>query len=150
MKKNHMPASEILFLIFGEAVASLIMIGIYALLKKFSYSVVTGAVLGSAITIFNFVWLSFSVNRAIDQVMEKRGNKEMTEEEAAAFAAENQAVVQRAAQGSYLLRQILMLGALILAFVSGWFDVIATLIPLLLFRPLITVHGLLKKEKKGV
>ena len=150
MKKNHMPASEILFLIFGEAVASLIMIGIYALLKKFSYPVVTGAVLGSAITIFNFVWLSFSVNRAIDQVMEKRGNKEMTEEEAAAFAAENQAVVQRAAQGSYLLRQILMLGALSLAFVSGWFDVIATLIPLLLFRPLITVHGLLKKEKKGV
>ena len=76
-------------------------------------------------------------------------NSEMTEEEAQAFAAKNQAVVQRAAQGSYLIRQILMLGALVLAFVSGWFDVLATLIPLLMFRPLITVHGLFKKEKKG-
>jgi hypothetical protein len=43
-----------------------------------------------------------------------------------------------------------MLGALVLAFLSGWFDVIATLVPLLLFRPLISVHGLLKKDKKGV
>lgn len=150
MKKNNMPASEILFLILGEAAVSLVMIGIYILIGKFSYSVVTGALLGSAITVFNFILLAVSVNRAIDQVMEKRVGKEMTEEEAAAFAAENQAVVQRAAQGSYLLRQILMLGALVLAFVSGWFDVLATLIPLLMFRPLITVHGLLKKEKKGV
>ena len=71
----------------------------------------------------------------------------MTEEEAAAFAAENQAVVQRAAQGSYLLRQILMLGVLVGAFLLGdWVDVIATVIPLLMFRPLLSVCGLLKKK----
>ena len=73
----------------------------------------------------------------------------MTEEEAATFAAEHQAVIQRAAQGSYLVRQILMLGVLVLAFLLDWFDVIATLVPLLMFRPLISVHGLLKKDKKG-
>lgn len=150
MQKKNMPVSEILFLTLGEIAVSAVTAAVYFLLGRFSYEVVTGALLGSAVTVFNFVFLSVSVNRAIDRVMAQKGNKEMTEEEAAAFAAEHQAVIQRAAQGSYVIRQLLMLGALVLAFLSGWFDVLATLIPLLMFRPLISVHGLLKKDKKGV
>ncbi len=149
MQKKNMPVSEILFLALGELAVSFIIVGVYFLLKKFSYEVVTGALLGSAVTVFNFVFLAVSVNRAIDKVMAEKGDQEMTEEEAAAFAAEHQAVIQRAAQGSYLIRQIVMVGALVLAFLSGWFDVLATLIPLLMFRPLISVHGLLRKDKKG-
>ena len=42
----------------------------------------------SAVAIFNFIFLSVAVNRAIDKAMEARGDKEMSEEEAAAFAAE--------------------------------------------------------------
>lgn len=149
MQKKNMPVSEIIFLTAGEIAVSLIIIGVYLILKRFSYAVVTGALLGSAVTVFNFVFLSVSVNRAVDKVMAEKGDKELTEEEAAAFAAEHQAVIARAVKGSYLLRQIVMLGALVLAFLSGWFDVLATLIPLLMFRPLITVHGLLKKDTKG-
>ena len=149
MQKKHLPISEILFLTVGELAVSLVIIGAYFLLKKFSYEVVTGALLGSAVTIFNFVFLSVSVNHAIDKVMAEKGDQKMTEEEAATFAAEHQAVIQRAAQGSYLIRQLLMLGALVLAFISGWFDVLATLIPLLMFRPLISIYGFLKKDKKG-
>ena len=150
MQKKNMPVSEILFLALGEAAVSLVIVGIYLLIGRYSYKVVTGAVLGSFVTVLNFVILSVSVNRAIDKVMALKGDKEMTEEEAAAFAAQNQGAIQRAAQGSYLIRQVLMLGVLVLAFVLDWFDVIATLVPLLMFRPLITVHGLLKKDKKGV
>ena len=120
---------------------------VYLILKKFSFSVVWGCLLGSAVAIFNFIFLSVAVNRAIDKAMANRKAGEMTEEEAAAFAAENQAAVQRAAQGSYLVRQILMVGVLVCAFLlDGWFDVIATLIPLLAFRPLLTVCGLMKKK----
>ena len=150
MQKKNMPVSEILFLALGEAAVSLVIVGIYLLIGRYSYKVVTGAVLGSFVTVLNFVILSVSVNRAIDKVMALKGDKEMTEEEATAFAAQNQGAIQRAAQGSYLIRQVLMLGVLVLAFVLDWFDVIATLVPLLMFRPLITVHGLLKKDKKGV
>ena len=149
MQKKQLPISAIFFLTAGELAVSLVIVGVYFLLKKFSYEVVTGALLGSAVTVFNFVFLSISVNRAIDRVMAEKGNRDMTEEEAQAFAAEHQAVVQRAAQGSYLIRQIIMLAALVLAFLSGWFDVLATLIPLLMFRPLISIYGLLKKDKKG-
>ena len=150
MQKKNMPVSEILFLTLGELAVSVIIAAVYLLIGKFSYQVVTGALLGSAVTVFNFVFLSVSVNRAIDKVMAEKGDREMNEEEAQAFAAVHQGAIQRAAQGSYLVRQVLMLGALVLAFLSGWFDVIATLVPLLLFRPLISVHGLLKKDKKGV
>ena len=147
MHKKNIPVWEIMFLIVGELIVSLIVTGVYWLLHKFSYSVISGCLLGSAVTVFNFIILSVSVNRAIDKALAGRKEGEMTEEEAAAFAAENQAAVQRASQGSYLFRQILMLGVLVCAFLlDGWFDVIATLIPLLMFRPLLTISGLLKRK----
>ena len=147
MKKNNIPVWEIMVLVLGELVVSLLVAGVYLILKKFSYAVVTGCLLGSAVAIFNFIFLSVSVNRAIDKAMEERGTGEMTDEEAAAFEQKNAAAVQRAAQGSYIIRQILMLGVLVGAFLLGdWFDVIATLIPLLAFRPLLSVCGLMKKK----
>ena len=150
MQKKNMPTREILFLVVGELIVSLIVSGVYLLLNRFSYAVISGCLLGSAVTVFNFVFLSVSVNRAIDKALAGRKEGEMTEEEAEAFAAENQAAVQRAAQGSYLLRQILMLGVLVCAFLlDGWFDVIATLVPLLMFRPLLTVCGLIKSKKQN-
>ena len=150
MQKKNMPTSEILLLAVGELIVSLIVTGVYLLLDRFSYAVISGCLLGSAVTVFNFVFLSISVNRAIDKALAGRKEGEMTEVEAQAFAAENQAAVQRAAQGSYLLRQILMLGVLVCAFLlDGWFDVIATLVPLLMFRPLLTVCGLIKSKKQN-
>ena len=150
MQKKNMPTSEILFLVVGELIVSLIVSGVYLLLHRFSYAVISGCLLGSAVTVFNFVFLSVSVNRAIDKALAGRKEGEMTEEEAEAFAAENQAAVQRAAQGSYLVRQILMLGVLVCAFLlDGWFDVIATVIPLIMFRPLLTVCGLMKSKKQN-
>lgn len=147
MQKKNLPVSEILFLIFGELVVSLIVVGVYLILQKFSYAVVTGCLLGSAVTVLNFVILSVSVNRAIDKAMAERPKGEMTEEEAAEFAAKNQAAVQRAAQASYILRQILMLAILVSAFLLGDFvDVIATLVPLLMFRPLLSLCGLMIKK----
>ena len=150
MQKKNMPTAEILFLVVGELIVSLIVTGVYLLLDRFSYAVISGCLLGSAVTVFNFVFLSVSVNRAIDKALAGRKEGEMTEEEAQAFAAENQAAVQRAAQGSYLVRQILMLGVLVCAFLlDGWFDVIATLVPLLMFRPLLSVCGLMKSKKQN-
>ena len=150
MQKKNMPTSEILFLVVGELIVSLIVSGVYLLLQRFSYAVISGCLLGSAVTVFNFVFLSISVNRAVDKALAGRKEGEMTEEEAEAFAAENQAAVQRAAQGSYLVRQILMLGVLVCAFLlDGWFDVIATVIPLVMFRPLLMVCGLMKSKKQN-
>ena len=132
----------------GELVVSLIVIGVYLIINKLDYRVITGAALGSFVTVMNFLILSISVNRAIDKYIEKRGEKEMDEEEAEKFAAENAAAVQFAATGSYVARTVIMFGALIVAFVVKQFNVIATLVPLLAYRPIIFVSELLRKRKE--
>ncbi len=149
MKKNSLLIRDIAFLALGEAVVSLLVIGVYLVLDAFSIRVVTGALLGSAVTVFNYLFLSISINRAVDRVMAERGNGELSEEEAQAFAVKHQATVQHAAQRSYLVRQVLMLAILMAAFLLDWFDVIATLVPLLMFRPIIMVSEFVKKRGQG-
>ena len=139
--------SDIIFLAAGEAIASLIIVGVYLLLGEFDFRVATGAVLGSAVTVLNFAILSFSVNRAVDRVMEMRGNKEMTEEEADAFALQHSAEIQKAVKSSYLLRQILMLGALVAAVLLKVALILPAVIPLLLFRPILMVREAFRKKK---
>ena len=88
-----------------------------------------------------------STNRAIDKVMAERGEGEMSDEEAAEFAAKNQVRIQAAVKTSYIIRTLSIVATLVLAFLlDGVFDVIATLVPLLMFRPIITVSQLIKQR----
>ena len=58
MKKNHSARSATSVILLGEIIVSLIIVGIYLLIDKFTYKVVTGVVLGSAVTVLNFLFLS--------------------------------------------------------------------------------------------
>ncbi len=142
-----MPLGDIVFLAAGELLASLIIVGVYLIIGAFEWRVLTGAAIGSAVTVLNFAILSFSVNRAVDRVMEMRGNKEMTEEEADAFALQHSAEIQKAVKSSYLLRQILMLGALVAAVLLKVALILPAVIPLLLFRPILMVREAFRKKK---
>lgn len=147
MQKKNMPLGDIVFLAAGELLASLIIVGVYLIIGAFEWRVLTGAAIGSAVTVLNFAILSFSVNRAVDRVMEMRGNKEMTEEEADAFALQHSAEIQKAVKSSYLLRQILMLGALVAAVLLKVALILPAVIPLLLFRPILMVREAFRKKK---
>ena len=68
----------------------------------------------------------------------------MDEEEAEKYAKEHGMVVQNAMTKSYLLRMGLMIGALVLGMVSGYFSPLATVIPLLMYRPILYVTELIK------
>jgi hypothetical protein len=138
---------DIIFLAAGEAIASLIIVGVYLLLGEFDFRVATGAVLGSAVTVLNFAILSFSVNHAVDRVMEMRGNREMTEEEANAFALQHSAEIQSSVRSSYLLRQIIMLGVLVAAVLLKIASILPAVIPLLLFRPILMAREAFRKKK---
>ncbi|MBQ8719457.1 MAG: hypothetical protein IJY65_00285 [Clostridia bacterium] len=147
MKKNSIvPIYETLFLLLGELAVSAITVGVFALLGKFSYKVITGAALGSLIVIINFVILSIQVNLAIDRAMNERPEGELDDEAAATFAAEHEARIRNAAKLSYIVRSVSMLAALVIAFVLDWFDVIATLVPFLAMRPIITVEEIFRKK----
>lgn len=147
MQHKNMPMDDIIFLAAGEAIASLIIVGVYLLLGEFDFRVATGAVLGSAVTVLNFAILSFSVNRAVDRVMEMRGNREMTEEEANAFALQHSAEIQSSVRSSYLLRQIIMLGVLVAAVLLKIASILPAVIPLLLFRPILMAREAFRKKK---
>ena len=147
MQENKVPIFELLFLIIGEVAVSAIVSVIFLILKKFSFSVVLGAALGSAVTVINFLFLIITLNRAIDRVMSERGDEEMNDEEALEFATKHRAGLQAASKISYIFRMLSVTAALVLAlFLQNVFNVIATVVPLLMLRPMLTVSQLIKSK----
>lgn len=154
MKKNSNLA-EVLMILIGEAIVSLLTVGVYLLVeyytKKgdvFDYTVITGLLLGTAVVIANYAFLSVSVNRAINKVMAMRPEGEMTEEEIMEFSEKNQGVIKNAAATSYIVRTLSMLATFILVFLflDEWFAVVATVVPLLAFRPIIMIGEIFRKR----
>lgn len=147
MKKNDLPRFEIAALLVGEAVVSAAVIAIYLIIDKFSFSVITGLAIGIAVTLINFIILSISATRAVNRIMERRPEGELDEDAAAEFAAKNQAELQNAVKKSFILRNLLLVLTLVLAFLlKDWFEVIATVVPLLAYSPILSVAGMLKRR----
>ncbi len=142
---------EVAFLGAGELVVSLLTVGGYLLSDLifdtgFSWRVFTGVLLGSLVIILNFLFLSISVDRAVSEFIELRGTKEMSEEETEKFTTEHTARIQALIARSFIIRTLSMLAALIVAFVLDWFAPIATLVPMVAFRPLLTVRERIRQR----
>ena len=150
--KNKLSAYiDTVWLTLGEAAVSVLVFSGFLIAKALGmditlYKAITGAALGSAVTVLNFLILSVGVNRAINSYIEARGDKEMDDEEAEKYAKEHGAIVQNAMLKSYMLRMFLMIGALVLAMISGWFSPIATVIPLLMYRPVLYAVEFIKTK----
>ena len=150
-KGNKKIINDIMPMIIGEAVVALLvclgfgildMLGLY----NFDARIISGAALGAVVMIANYAFLTLSVDRAMNQFVTLRGNKEMDEEEAQQFAKENSAVVQNAIKSSFTLRTVSIFAALVLAFILDWFNPLATAIPLFAFRPLLVVVDAVMKK----
>ena len=154
--KTKLPLFEIAAMIIGEIITSALIILVFMIVNFIKgepllhYSVPIGASLGSAITVINFVLLSVLTTRTINKALANRKSGEMTDEEAEAFAKEHQAKVQFAMTVSYVIRIATMVVALIVAFIfKEIFNPIATIIPIFMLRPLLTVTQLLLNKKEG-
>ena len=153
MKKKFVPLTDTLILTLGEILVSLLVVGGYLLYgliiseSVFSYRVVTGALLGTAVIVLNYLFLSVALNRAVNRFMAMRGNAQMDEEAATKFATENMAPIQKTIALSFIIRTVSMLAALVIAFVLRWFAPIATLIPILAFRPILTLLNLVRSKR---
>ena len=148
MKNNSkLPLLEIGLLAVGELIVSLLVTLGFLIAKRFTPSVIFGALLGSAVVILNFLWLSVSVNRAVDRALAERPEGELDDEQIESFSKEHTAAVQNAAKLSYIVRTASTLVALVLAFLlDGVFNVIATLIPLLMLSPILTIGEFIKRR----
>ena len=146
MKNKIAPFIETLIILLGELAVSLIICAVYLALGEFSYKVPLGALLGSAVTVLNFLFLSITTNRAFDKIVEARGTAEFSDEEAEKFAKDHQAELSSAVKLSFIVRTLTMLAALVIAFLLDWFDPIATVIPLLMLRPILSLQALIKTK----
>ena len=144
--------NDILPLLLGEsAIILLVILGGLALglsgVSTFNYKIVVGALLGGIVALANHLFLVVSVDRAVNQFMALRGSEEMDDETAEKFAKEHQAPIQNAIKISFIIRTASMLAVLVVAFLTGWFNPIATAIPLLLYRPILSLIEYIKGKK---
>ena len=159
MKKNKFPIAETLIVTGGELIAAAITCFIIIAIRGWEvhYSIFTGSVLGIAVMIANFIFLIISTNTALDRAMAERENREYTEEEAEEFAKKHKAKIALVSRVSYILRTATMIGALVVAFLikdgmgENVFNVIATLVPLIAFYPIIFVAQIIlqRRERNG-
>lgn len=103
------------------------MVGVYAILGRLNQAVIIGAAIGTAVSLLNHFGLILSLLRAEEQENPQRG--------------------QLNAQGSMMLRFLLMIGVLVLALKFLETDPIATLLPLILMRIALFVGGMLIKNR---
>ena len=149
MNDEKIPVTELWLLAAGEAIVSVLTVIVYILLGKFQYSVVTGVLLGSIVMLLNFIFMCISVNRAVDNIMAERGNAEMDDEQASEFAQKHKGTLTRTIQLSGAIRTLSIIVVLILSFALGdYFDVIATLIPLISFRLILMLTELIPKKQR--
>jgi len=148
MKKTNARYTEVLVITVGELIVSLLVILGYFIANvafgvPFTYRVFTGVLLGSAVMIINFLFLSLSVNKLVDEFVEIRGTREMDEEEAAEFTKQHSMRIQSKITISFIIRTVSMLAALLVAFLLDWFEPIATVIPLFMYRPILSVGNMI-------
>ncbi len=112
----------------GQVICIGVMIGIYALLGRFDYTVLLGAIAGAAVSVINFFFMALAITLATDKAQQQdvKGGKAMI-------------------RSSYLIRIILMLLILVAFAKSGYFNVLALLLPLAFVRPILTVAEFFRK-----
>ena len=113
----------------GQVLCTAAMILVFALVGKYSLSVLLGGLLGAAVATANFFIMSFVANLAADKA-----------------ASQDVAGGQKLIHLSYLGRMIGMFLVLILCAKSGYFHPLALVLPLAFTRPTLTIAELFKKK----
>ena len=146
MSEKHPVLSMTAFATAAELLVCALTVLIYYLIGKFSWPVLAGVLLGAAVMVGNFIALAVISNRAVDSCLAERREGEMSEEELAKFVEEHQTRLKLRIRLSQNVRMLMMLALLIVALITPWFDPIASLVPMLLFRPILMLMGLVMKK----
>lgn len=130
MKVSAAVRKETLHILLGVLAGDVIMLVVFALLKRLDLSVFLGAALGSVGAVCNFFAMGMAVQRAMNDPDRAK------------------VIVQR----SYTKRMLGMVAVMILGFVIPWFHKVAVVVPFLF--PSITIHvmrllGIYRPQEKG-
>lgn len=149
LRANLEPA---MIMAIGELIVTVVVVLVYLLIGKYDYTVLLGALLGALVMVGNMLFLSISVNRAVNKYLALRGDKEMSDEEAEDFNKKYAVGVQNAMNISYIVRTLTLIASLVLAFALAGgkvFSPLPTAITLLMYRPIIYVGELIRTRLAG-
>lgn len=120
---------QTLLVLIGEAVGVALMFGVYAMLRKFGIPVLLGGFVGAVLAAGNFFFMAMAATLAADKAQQQdvEGGKKLM-------------------QGSYPIRILVLAGLLILCGKSGYFDIVALVLPLLFVRPTLTIGEFFQKK----
>ena len=120
---------ETIVMLLGQTVCVGIMFVVYALLQKFAVSVLLGGIAGALLATGNFFFMAVTATLAADRAQQQdvEGGQKMM-------------------KSSYPIRILVLAGILILCAKSGYFDLIALVLPLLFVRPILTVTEFFRKK----
>lgn len=119
---------ETLYILVGVAVLTAVMFGVYALLGRFGLPVLLGGIVGAVLSVGNFFFMAVSATLAADKAEKQDvdGGKNLM-------------------RASYPFRLLVVGGLLVLCGFSGYFDLIALVLPLAFVRPVITLSAFFRK-----
>ena len=120
---------ETVWVAAGEAIGVALMFGVYAIIGKFGIPVLLGGLAGWLLATANFFFLAVMATLAADKA-----------------EAQDVAGGKKLMQGSYPIRLLVLAVLLILCARSGFFDVIALVLPLVFVRPVLTIAEFFRKK----
>ena len=121
---------QTLLIAIGQIVGVGVMLGIFALLDRFDYTVVLGGLVGALVALLNFFFMAVSLSLAADRAVQQdaKGGKSLV-------------------KSSYAIRTIVMFVVLILCAKSGHCNVISLAVPLLLVQPTLLIAEFFRKKE---
>lgn len=121
---------QTLLIAIGQAIGVGVMLGIFALLGRFDYTVVLGGLVGALAALLNFFFMAVSLTLASDRAVQQdvKGGKGLV-------------------RSSYAIRTLVMFTVLFLCGKSGHCNVISLVVPLLLVQPTLLIAEFFKKKE---
>ncbi len=120
---------ETLYILIGVFVLTAVMFAVYALLGRFDLSVLLGGIVGAVLSVGNFFFMAVAATLAADKAEKQdvNGGKNLM-------------------RASYPLRILVLGGVLLLCGFSGYFDLIALVLPLAFVHPVLTLSAFFRKR----
>lgn len=120
---------ETAIVLIGQVICTGVMVAVFALLGYFDMTVLLGGLAGALLATLNFFFMAVIASLAADKAVEQdvEGG-------------------QRLIRASYPIRILVLAVILIACARSGWFHVLALVLPLVFVRPSLTVAEFFKKK----
>ena len=129
MESRKIVFKETAVVLIGQVLCVAVMFGVYALLGRFGSKVLLGGIVGGVLAVANFFFMAIGASLAADKAQQDnvKGGKALI-------------------QSSYMIRLVVLVVLLFACVKSGYFDLLALLLPLVFTRPILTVGEFFRKS----